>query len=222
VAVFEIKPPIVQVAIDVLNVDDALQIAEIAVRAGVDWLEAGTPLVTFCGTSVVGALSKAFPHMPILADYKTMDGAKKYVLETKAQGGHLSTVCAQAADASIKLAVEAGRESGVAIVCDLIAAPDVAARAAEVEAMGVDSVYIHWGSDQRTLDPERDPQKDLRAVAERIKVPIGIATFSVEDGVRAVRNGVGVAVIGFPLIGLPNVEDELRRYVDEVKAAYRG
>jgi 3-hexulose-6-phosphate synthase/6-phospho-3-hexuloisomerase len=222
VAVFEIKPPIVQVAIDVLNVDDALRIAEIAVRAGVDWLEAGTPLVTFCGTSVVGALSRAFPHMPILADYKTMDGARKYVLETKAQGGYLSTVCAQAADASIKLAVEAGRESGVAIVCDLIAAPDVAARAAEVEAMGVDSVYIHWGSDQRTLDPERDPQKDLRAVSERIKVPIGIATFSVEDGVRAVRNGVGVAVIGFPLIGLPNVEDELRRYVDEVKAAYRG
>jgi 3-hexulose-6-phosphate synthase len=222
VAVFEIKPPIVQVAIDVLNVDDALRIAEIAVRAGVDWLEAGTPLVTFCGTSVVGALSRAFPHMPILADYKTMDGARKYVLETKAQGGHLSTVCAQAADASIKIAVEAGRESDVAIVCDLIAAPDVASRAAEVEAMGVDSVYIHWGSDQRTLDPERDPQKDLRAVAERIKVPIGIATFSVEDGVRAVRNGVGVAVIGFPLIGLPNVEDELRRYVDEVKAAYRG
>lgn len=221
-AVFEIKPPIVQVAIDVLNVDDALRIAEIAVRAGVDWLEAGTPLVTFCGTSVVGALSRAFPHMPILADYKTMDGARKYVLETKAQGGHLSTVCAQAADASIKIAVEAGRESDVAIVCDLIAAPDVASRAAEVEAMGVDSVYIHWGSDQRTLDPERDPQKDLRAVAERIKVPIGIATFSVEDGVRAVRNGVGVAVIGFPLIGLPNVEDELRRYVDEVKAAYRG
>ena len=221
-AVFEIKPPIVQVAIDVLNVDDALRIAEIAVRAGVDWLEAGTPLVTFCGTSVVGALSRAFPHMPILADYKTMDGARKYVLETKAQGGHLSTVCAQAADASIKLAVEAGRESGVAIVCDLIAAPDVAARAAEVEAMGVDSVYIHWGSDQRTLDPERDPQKDLRAVSERIKVPIGIATFSVEDGVKAVRNGVGVAVIGFPLIGLPNVEDELRRYVDEVKAAYQG
>lgn len=217
-----IRPPIVQVAIDVLNIDDALRIAEAAVRAGVDWLEAGTPFITFAGTAAIGALAKAFPDKPVLADYKTMDGARKYAFEAKAQGGHLATVCAQAADATVQTMVEAGREAGVAIVCDLIAAPDVAGRAAEVEALGVDSVYVHWGSDQRVLDPGRDPQVDLRAVVERIKVPVGIATFSVEDGVRAIRQGAGIAVIGYPLIGQPNFEDLLREYVDEVKAAWRS
>jgi 3-keto-L-gulonate-6-phosphate decarboxylase len=213
------KPCIVQVAIDVLNIDDALRIAEAAVNAGVDWLEVGTPLVTFAGTSACGAIARAFPEMPVLVDYKTMDGAAKYVHETKAQGGHLSTVCAQAADATVRAAVQAGRESGIAVVCDLINAPDVPARAAEVEGMGVNAVYIHWGADQKAADPARDPQRDLRAVLDKVSVPVGIATWSAEDAVQARKRGASILVIGYPIIGQPDVEDGLRRYVDAVKSA---
>jgi 3-hexulose-6-phosphate synthase/6-phospho-3-hexuloisomerase len=215
-----IEPPIVQVAIDVLNIDEALRVAEAAVRAGVDWLEVGTPLVTFAGTAAIGAIARAFPGKPVLADYKTMDGAKKYVIETKAQGGHLSTVCAQAADATIQAAVDAGRDAEIAVVCDLINAPDVAGRAGEVESMGVDAVYIHWGADQKAADPGRDSQRDLAAVVERVKVPVGIATWSVEDALRAMKLGAGIFVIGYPIIGQQDMEDGLRRYVDSVRAAW--
>jgi 3-hexulose-6-phosphate synthase len=218
-AKIKITPPVVQVAIDVLSIDDALRIAEAAVRAGVDWLEAGTPLVTFTGTSCIGALARAFPGVPVLADYKSMDGVRKYFLETAKQGGHLATVCGVAADASIQTAVAAGREADVAVICDLYAAHDVPGRAAEVEAMGVDSVYVHWGADQRTLDPDRDPQADLDAVVERVRIPVGMATFSVEDGVRAIGQGAGIVVIGFPLIAERDVEAALRRYVEAVKGA---
>ena len=68
-----ITPPIVQVAIDVLDVDRALKVAEAAVRAGVDWLEAGTPLITFQGVRSIGALAREFPEHPVLADFKMMD-----------------------------------------------------------------------------------------------------------------------------------------------------
>lgn len=215
-----IEPPIVQVAIDVLNIEDALRIAEAAVRAGVDWLEVGTPLVTFAGTSAIGAIARSFPGKPVLADYKTMDGAKKYVLETKEQGGRLSTVCAQAADATVQAAIDAGREADIAVVCDLINAPDVAARAAEVEAMGIDAVYIHWGADQKAADPRRDSQRDLAAVVDRVNVPVGIATWAVEDAIRAMKLGAAIFVIGFPIIGRPDMEDGLCRYVDAVKTAW--
>lgn len=214
-----LRAPTVQVAIDVLDVDSALRVAEAAVRAGADWLEAGTPLITFCGTPVIGTLARAFPGVPVLADYKAMDGVRKYVLETASQGGHLATVCAVAADASVRTAVEAGRESGIAVVCDLYAAPDVGARAAEVVAIGVDSVYVHWGADQRAADPGRDSQADLAAVVEAVRVPVGIATFSADDGVRAVRGGARIAVIGAPLIQQHDVEGALRDYVERVKAA---
>lgn len=215
-----IEPPIVQAAIDVLDIDSALRVAEAAARAGVDWLEVGTPLVTFAGTAAIGAIARAFPEKPVLADYKTMDGARKYVLETKAQGGRLSTVCAQAADATVRAAVDAGREADIAVVCDLINAPDVPGRAAEVEAMGVDAVYIHWGADQKSADPARDPQRDLASVVDRVRVPVGIATWSAQEAVRAVRLGAGILVIGYPIIGQTDIEDGLRRYVEAVKSAF--
>lgn len=219
---FIIKPPIVQVAIDVLTIDAALKIAEAAVKAGVDWLEAGTPLITFQGVRAIGELAKAFPGVPVLADYKMMDGVRKYVAETANQGGKLCTICAVSADASIRAAVRTSQETGVALISDLFAAPNVAERAAELEAMGLDSVYVHWGADQRNEKPEHDPLTDLPGVIERVSIPVGAGTFSVEDGVRAFKMGAGIAVIGVPLIQTVDVESALREYVDRVKSAWNG
>ena len=36
---------IVQISLDLTNIDEALETAAMALRAGVDWLEAGTPLI---------------------------------------------------------------------------------------------------------------------------------------------------------------------------------
>jgi len=214
-----IEGRIVQVAIDVLTLDEALRIAEAAVKAGADWLEAGTPLITFEGVRAIGALARAFPGVPVLADYKAMDGVAKYVHETASQGGRIATVCAVASDASVRAAVSAGRDSGIVVIADLYACPDVPGRAAQMEALGIDSVYVHWGSDQRAEQPDRDPQVDVAAVVERVRLPVGVATFSVEDGARAVRQGACVAVVGVPLIREPDVEGALRQYVEAVRAA---
>src|SRR5690606_3933198 len=41
----EMTKPIVQISLDVTEIGEALETAEMALRAGVDWLEAGTPLI---------------------------------------------------------------------------------------------------------------------------------------------------------------------------------
>src|SRR5436305_13357733 len=156
-----IKAPIIQAAIDVLTIDEALRIGEACVKAGVDWLEAGTPLITFAGVAAIGALAREFPNTPVLADYKMMDGVYKYVAETAKQGGRLATICAVASDASIREAVRAAADAGVALLTELYASLDVAERAAQMEAWGVDSVYVHWGSDQRHEMPDHDPLAGL-------------------------------------------------------------
>ena len=66
--------PIVQISLDLTNVPEALETAEMAIRAGVDWLEAGTPLILAEGLRSVASLREAFPQVPIVADLKTMDG----------------------------------------------------------------------------------------------------------------------------------------------------
>jgi len=62
--------PIVQISLDLTNIDEALETAALAMRAGVDWLEAGTPLILAEGLHGVRALRKAFPNTPIVADLK--------------------------------------------------------------------------------------------------------------------------------------------------------
>jgi 3-hexulose-6-phosphate synthase/6-phospho-3-hexuloisomerase len=217
-----LQPPVVQAAIDVKTLDEALRIGEAAVRAGVDWLEVGTPLVTFAGTAAIGALAKAFPGVPVLADYKMMDGVAKYVHETASRGGRICTICAVASDASIRTAVQASRESGVVLISDLYASPDVPGRAAQLEAMGVDSVYIHLGADQRAEDPSRDPLLFLEEVKARVRIPVGVGTFSAEDGERAMALGADIAVIGVPIIVSSDVEGGFREYVERAKGAYRS
>jgi 3-keto-L-gulonate-6-phosphate decarboxylase len=217
-----ITPPIIQVAIDVLDIDRALRVGEAAVNAGVDWLEVGTPLVTFQGVKAIGALAKAFPEKPVLADFKMMDGVRKYVLATAEQGGRIATICAVSSDASIRTAVQAGKESGVRILCDLYATLDGPRRAREVEALGVDSAYIHYGADQRSEDPNRDPALFLDEIAGNLGVPLGVGTFSIEDGVDGARRGADIFVIGVPYILEDDPTASLREYVLRVKDAWHS
>ena len=67
-------PPTVQISLDLTDLDEALETAALALRAGVDWLEAGTPLILAEGLRSVWTLREAFPDVPIVADLKTMDG----------------------------------------------------------------------------------------------------------------------------------------------------
>ena len=83
----EIKPPVVQIALDFATIKEALAMAKIGVEAGVDWLEIGTPLIVSQGLSPIGQMVRAFPNYPVLADYKTMDSGGKNVHRTKGQGG---------------------------------------------------------------------------------------------------------------------------------------
>src|SRR5687768_2351640 len=65
--------PVLQVALDEVNLDRALGYAREAVAGGVDWIEAGTPLIKACGLDAVRELKRAFPGRTIVADMKTMD-----------------------------------------------------------------------------------------------------------------------------------------------------
>lgn len=221
----EIKPkadgPIIQVAIDVVTIKEAIKIGEKALRAGVDWLEAGTPLLVFAGVRAISALSEAFPGVPILADFKMMDGVRKYVLETGTQGGHLATICGVASDASIRAAVKAGKESGIRVVVDLYAAPDMVKRACEVEAMGVDVVYAHFGVDTRAEDPSQDTIRHVPAMRASVRIPVGSSTFGIEEGAAAVKAGADIVVIGHPLITGPQSNELLIEYVQRAREAYR-
>ena len=100
----------VQISLDVLTVDEALSTAELALRCGVDWLEAGTPLILAEGLRSVQALHERFPDHPIVADLKTMDGGYlEAEMMAKAGATHV-VVMERAHEETIKCVVKAGRD----------------------------------------------------------------------------------------------------------------
>lgn len=215
------RPPVIQIALDYATIDEALDMAKIGVEAGVDWLEIGTPLIVAQGVAPIGKMVRAFPDYPVLADYKTMDSGWKNVQRTAEQGGHIMTVCAGAPDDTVKSAIAEGKKSGIWVVADTIGVANQSARSRQCAAWGVQMIYLHYGADQRKADASRDSTQWLSDVGQSVSVPIGVGCFGVEDGVKAASHGAELVAIGHPLISAADPLAELKRFVGEVKAAYR-
>lgn len=216
-----LQPPVIQIALDYPTIEEALAMAKIGIEAGVDWLEAGTPLIVAQGAGAVGQLKRAYPEYPVLADYKTMDSGGKNNVLTQKQGGQVMTICGNAPDETIQAGVVAARESGVWVVVDLIGCTSVAERARQCEGWGVQMVYLHYGADQRRKDGTRDSVQWLDEVQGAVRIPIGVGTFGVEDAVRAVSRGAELVAIGHPLISGERPFEALTDYCRKVRSAYR-
>ncbi len=174
------KAPWVQIPIDVLDLEQGTRLAAMAEQAGADWVETGSPLITYHGVKAIGAIAGVCRKCPVLADLKAVDGVAKYFRESGRQGARIATVRGFAPDASIREAIRGGREAGVEVMADLyaIAAGRLASRAAELEKIGVNYLLLHAGGDQTAADPGRDPLSGLSAIVEAVSIPVGAVTFT--------------------------------------------
>jgi len=93
---------------------------------------------------------------------------------TQKQGGHYMTVCANAADETIKAAIAAGQTDRHQGRHRHDRVKDIAARACVVAHWGVDMLYLHYAADQRRADGARDSTQWLEAVLAVTDVPVGL------------------------------------------------
>ncbi len=193
--------PIIQVSIDVTSIDEAMELAHAAVNAGVDWLEAGTPLILAEGLHCVKALRDAFPDTPIVADLKTMDGAGLEAEMMFQAGANMVVVMGQAHDASIVEQVEMAKKYGGQVMADVMLCPDKPGRAAEAEALGVDYIIVHTGFDERNMIPGLSPLDDLPAILDAVNIPVqAVGGLSIEQALQTLEMGAEIVVFGAPLV----------------------
>ena len=107
--------PRVQVSLDLPDLQVALATAEVAVRAGVDWLEVGTPLILGEGLHAVRALRERFPAHPIIADLKTMDAGYLEAEMMFKAGATFVVVMAVAHEHTVREAVREKLEAGESV-----------------------------------------------------------------------------------------------------------
>lgn len=222
--------PIVQVSLDLTDIHEALEMAHTAMRAGVDWLEAGTPFILAEGLHGVKALRKEFPDTPIVADLKTMDGGYlEAEMMAKAGATHV-VVMARSHPETIKCVVQAGRDFGAVVMGDNLGCPDMVQGARELEELGCQMVIHHIGYDERRGIAARgerapNPLDQLRAVVDAVSVPVqAVGGLTLEQAIQTPEYGAPLVVIGAPLAidadsfsrGAGNVEEVLRKICERV------
>jgi 3-hexulose-6-phosphate synthase len=197
--------PIVQISLDLTNIDEALETAAMAMRAGVDWLEAGTPLILAEGLHGVRKLREAFPGVPIVADLKTMDGGYlEAEMMAKAGATHV-VVMARAHEETIKCVVNAGKDFGIKVMGDNLGCEDMVAAAKWLEGLGCDFVIHHIGYDERRGIAASglrmpSPLDQLREVVKAVNIPVqAVGGLTLDQAIKCPEYGAPLVVLGAPL-----------------------
>jgi 3-hexulose-6-phosphate synthase/6-phospho-3-hexuloisomerase len=195
----------VQLSLDLIDLEEACSTAALALRAGVDWLEAGTPVILADGARAGRVLRARFPMTPIVADLKIMDGGWLEAELMAKAGANMVVVMGQAHEETIELVVKAGRDMGVKVMGDNMAMPDPVAGAKRLEELGCDYIIHHIGYDMRTLRRSRGqhaptPLDRLREIVEAVSVPVqAVGGLTLEQATDTPSYGAPLVVIGAPL-----------------------
>ena len=187
--------PILQLALDFVDLKRAIKSAQAGIAGGVDWLEVGTPLIKSEGLQAVRELRSLFPDVTVVADMKIMDAGRIEVETAAKAGANIVDVLGAASDATIRECIQAGKNYGARIVVDLIAVKDPVSRAKKVEKFGADYITVHCSIDEQMEG--KDPFETLRRVAEAVSLPVGVAGgISSETAPRALEAGASIVIVG--------------------------
>ena len=225
--------PIVQISLDLTNIDEALETAAMAMRAGVDWLEAGTPLILAEGLHGIRALRAAFPTTPLVADLKTMDGGYLEAQMMAEAGATHVVVMARAHEETIRCVVKAGKDFGVQVMGDNMVCPDMVEGAKWLEDLGCNFVIHHIGYDERRGIAARglrmpSPLDRLREVVNAVRIPVqAVGGLSLEQAIQCPAYGAPLVVLGAPLTidadafrtASGDLESSLRMICDKIHAS---
>jgi 3-hexulose-6-phosphate synthase / 6-phospho-3-hexuloisomerase len=209
--------PILQVALDLTDLDRALQIARESLDGGADWIEAGTPLIKSEGMQAIRVLRKHFPESVIVADMKVADTGTLEVEMAAKAGADIVCILGDADDSVVVEAIRASRLYGVRIMADLINAPDPVSRAIQLELLGVDIICAHTGIDQQMTG--KDSLDLLAALSGQIKIPVAVAGgIGAEQAGYAVQCGAEIVIVGGNIVRSGDVTGSTKKIRDGMQS----
>jgi len=210
--------PILQVALDEVELKRAINIAREAVAGGADYIEAGTPLIKSEGMNAVRTLKEDFKEHVVVADMKTMDtGAIEVEMAIKSGAGVVSILGA-CDDSTVQDAVRSAGKYGGKLMVDLINVPDPVVRAVRLQELGADIICVHVGIDQQMVG--KDPLDILKEVRKAVSIKIAVAGgLDTDSAAAAVALGADIVIVGGNIIRAKDVTASARRVRQAIDAA---
>ena len=213
--------PQIQLALDLLRLEDALRIARAAVVQGIGWVEAGTPLIKSEGMKSVRSLSRTFPKQTVVADMKTLDaGAMESEMALRA-GAKVVSISGLAHNRTVRDSIRTARRFDGILMADLLMSRDPRKRALELESLGVDIVCVHTGVDvQKELRSRLKVSRSLLRITRAVGIPVAAAG-GIDPNIAEtlVKSGISLVIVGGWITGSKDPGIASAKIMEKVSAA---
>ncbi len=185
----------VQIALDLHDLDLAVEVAQAAATAGVDLIEVGDPLIKKIGLDAVERIKGILPQMTIVAEMMSADWGRDQVILAAEAGADVVLLIGPATTASVSAAVEAGRRLGVPIVLD-VPEPHLSQQwIREMEHVGVDGFAITTNIDLGVAG--RHPLASAKMIRAWTRLPVAVSGgFSATDYSVIHSNEWDILIVG--------------------------
>ncbi len=180
-----------QVALDFIKLDDALNIAKKVCNTGAHILEAGTPLIKSEGMKAVRAL-KDF-SLPVMADLKTMDTGYLEAELAAVNGADIVSVMAAAADETIKSAMEAAEDYGIEIMVDMMNNIN-REQVDRMVSLAPDYMLFHIGIDQQMGGVSL--HEKIAGYRDNVNIKIALAGGLNAEKIRSLPVSADIIIVG--------------------------
>ncbi|OYT41541.1 MAG: hypothetical protein B6U86_02045 [Candidatus Altiarchaeales archaeon ex4484_43] len=197
--------PVLQVALDLVDLNDAMRIANEAVATGyVDWIEVGTPLIKSEGLRAVRRVKENFPDKRIVVDMDVISHPLEFeaAMDT---GADIILISGTVPEDMVQKCVKESRKAGVEIMVDLTRVPSASDSLQRLGSMDIDYLLINFD--------------DLEKISNSVVTPIAVAIDSdTKKAADAVDLGASVIILGESIAKASNVQEiklEAQRRADE-------
>lgn len=197
--------PVLQVALDLVDLNDAMRIANEAVATGyVDWIEVGTPLIKSEGLRAVRRVKENFPDKRIVVDMDVISHPLEFeaAMDT---GADIILISGTVPEDMVQKCVKESRKAGVEIMVDLTRVPSASDSLQRLGSMDIDYLLINFD--------------DLEKISNSVVTPIAVAIDSdTKKAADAVDLGASVIILGESIAKASNVQEVVRN----IKKAVSG
>uniref|UniRef100_A0A7J3I9N3 Orotidine 5'-phosphate decarboxylase domain-containing protein n=2 Tax=Ignisphaera aggregans TaxID=334771 RepID=A0A7J3I9N3_9CREN len=192
------KQPLLQIALDFIDLKKALEIASITINAGAHIIELGTPLIKSHGLQALLALKEVLKNQLIVADLKAIDALELEFTPFARHGAHAVTLLSFIDEDILEDAISLCRELNVDLIIDLIHQRDPVEKALRFADMGVNIVSVHIG-----VDVQRKRNISVKQLLKEVEEIAGTGIIvAVAGGIKPkdvrqfVEHGAKIVIIG--------------------------
>ncbi len=204
------SPPLLQIALDCLNADEALRLAEL-VQEHVDILEVGTVLLKKEGARIIEQIKKRYPQKLVFADTKTVDMGKTEARIVFESGADMMSVCSFASDETIELAIHEAHASQKKVLIDLIGVGVSYRQVKRLSYLHPDYLAVYSGIDERSTGSDLFEKVEL--IAQISPLPLAISGgIELDDIAYLLVFHPAILVVGAAITHSPNPREAARRF----------